>query len=66
MTLSKHQVKLLALLRQHGPIFVQSQRKPVGPKLMLDGTIWANRLAIHALEHKGAARRLDNGMLEAT
>jgi hypothetical protein len=57
MKLSKHQTKLLALIKQHQPVVVQSQREPIGPKFMLDGTIWANLLATEALIHKRLVQR---------
>lgn len=52
---SPHQQNLLKLIKKHEPVYVQSSgvlTKP-WPRLMLDGTIWANLLALLALERKG-------------
>ena len=53
MRLTSHQRRLLALITQHGPVTVQSRNHPEAPIHMLDGTIWANALALEALRFKG-------------
>lgn len=63
--LTKHQTKLLALIKELQPVAVQSQRDPIGPKFMLDGTIWANALARNALVRKGLVRFTEDGLMEA-
>jgi hypothetical protein len=65
MKLSRYQQKLLALLKQHGPIFVHSAALPV-PLLMLDAAIWADSQAREALYRKGLVRWRDDGKMEAT